>query len=1019
MTLFVLPDQARVEERLAALARERRFVAGLGACTLADLERDLVRAAALAGACAEPAAPAAVDMALRKAAADPALVPPLRDLWAALGHGLFDPARPPPGLPLRVEELLRAIAAARSELHRARLADPDQALLAAVDALDRGLPLPARWDGEMVFEAIVDWTPLRRRMAAALARRLRVRLRLPWMAGRPDLNAAVEPALRAFEASCDAPIEVELDDPGAGGPLGPFRLALFSEATATGPVQVRSCASPAAQAREAARACFDRARSGTPLGSIAIAARSLSGGVAEELGAALDGIGLPWRERRGRPALPSRPVRLAMLVYELAEHGIARAGLAGLIGSPLLRLDGQGEGTHRQLRWLDQAGARDAGAGAALRALAARLPEGERAGALETARRTERIVADVRALPDRAAPGEHARALLGLFDRWRVGAALARTPEPGAPALAAAAARDLAALERLRSACAELAAAGSRLGMASVARREWVEMVRDQLDGASLPPAGARGAAVQIVELRELSGRSFEHLVVVGLRDGELPARPSTDPLLSDEDKQAANRLAGRAVFRAPASDGAPDPALFYLALCAARSSILLLRPRADGAGRPCPRSPFADEALRTLGAAEETAPIEAVPAVEACRTAGEVVARAALEAFADPAWRASAPAPRGQAAQLESQVLGSALGPRLRLVARAAAAERERLATFAAGLRPGRFSGGISGPALEAARPHLCFSAASPLSAHQLEQHASCGFKFFAGRLLGVPEAPGAPDDLDARERGLLLHRCLEAFFSRMGRDGRLPLRGGAAREGELCTLREESDAVFDLHEGAGHPALFRVRRAEMQRKLARLVDSEAEAPGVPRDLEMPFGFADEGALPPLDVPSPDGTDTVMVRGRIDRVDEQADGLQLVLDYKSGRIEGLQRKLRPDALCAPEFQLPLYALAIRQARPGVTVDASYVSVASAARSRGLLASGVDGHALFALDPVERERLRALDPPPLNLADRVWERVSAMRAGLFPASPLSCDHCHLGPVCRIVAVPVEEDASLA
>src|SRR5207237_9690513 len=117
-----------------------------------------------------------------------------------------------------------------------------------------------------------------------------------------------------------------------------------------------------------------------------------------------------------------------------------------------------------------------------------------------------------------------------------------------------------AALRGLAEACLGPARAAAQLDLAGkrFSRREWAELLAGALGEASLPPGGARGGAVQLIELREAAGRSFEHLLVVGLVDGELPARPPADPLLSDEEKRAVNRAARRAVFRAPAVNGEP-----------------------------------------------------------------------------------------------------------------------------------------------------------------------------------------------------------------------------------------------------------------------------------------------------------------------------------------------------------------------------------------------------------------------------------------------------------------------------
>src|SRR5438876_743878 len=135
LTLFVLPDAARVEERLASLARKQGLVPFRVACSLAQLEGELVRAARRAGMCPAP----------------------------------------------------------------------------------------------------------------ALATRLPVRIRLPWLAGRAELTESLEPALRALESS--GAVEVELYDP-AQGPLAPFLRRLFAEngAPESAPVELVSCPSPAAQA---------------------------------------------------------------------------------------------------------------------------------------------------------------------------------------------------------------------------------------------------------------------------------------------------------------------------------------------------------------------------------------------------------------------------------------------------------------------------------------------------------------------------------------------------------------------------------------------------------------------------------------------------------------------------------------------------------------------------------------------------------------------------------------------------
>jgi RecB family exonuclease len=805
-----------------------------------------------------------------------------------------------------------------------------------------------------------------------------------------------------------------------------------------------------------ARACAERLAEGAPPETIAVAARSLGGGIAEELGAALDRMGVPWRERRGRPALPAPPAQLALSLYELCERRFPRGGMEALLCSRLLWLAEEGERLPGQAlaRRLREAHVRDdasdGGYAARLGALASRVQVKARekqddcsralADVEETRRRVQRAIDALRALPVRATLREHGRALLELLVRWGLPGRLRRLDdgeqERDAGALArastAALARDQAALGAVEDACEALARASESLGdgARTWSRAEWAQALAAELAETSLPPRGARGGAVQLCELRELVGRRFEHVLVVGLVDGELPARPPVDPLLSDEDRRAVNRAAGRPVFRA-APEGTDlallpprqieEPLLFHLGLCAAGTSISLFWPRQDGQGREVLRSPFVDEAVRALGLSRDeeracTAPLSPIPALADCRSAGEVLARGALEAFAEPAWRVAPPLPAPAAYALAASIAASPLAGRMKSVARAALAERERLRAFVREAPPGRFSGRLSGAALQAVRADLRFGPDKPLSAHQLEEHATCGFRTLAHRLLKIEVDEVGEDDLDARDRGSLLHRCLEAFFARMRDERRLPLRG---QPDELATLREVAVSQMDAFAQEAHVGrapLWEIRRAEVLQSLEALVAAEAQKPGHPVEFERRFGYP--GEWEPLRIPDPEGREIVFVRGAIDRIDRADDRSLLVIDYKSSRKQSLVRKLDPGWLLRPEFQLALYVALVRQQEPRSAVDALYVSVRDADRTATLgekSAGAGDLDTLLDMDPARRARLRADPGPPLNLADEVWTRVRAMRSGLFPVSPLSCDYCELKPACRLVALPTDPE----
>jgi hypothetical protein len=1070
--LAVLPDAARVEERLALLARAHGFVAGKIACSLADLERELVREARKAGRCPAPASPQALALALREAAREhsqgpffhireqPGYARALGDLLAALTQGLLDPAELLAlDVPERVQALARTLLAARGLLDAAGLVEPQRAVRLAVEAVEQRGPLPALLAraGELQFEGILDWTPLRLRLATALSSRLPVRVRLPWSSDKPELTEALEATLRAFEKLGDGP-ELALVDP-ASGPLAPFLQRLFAPSgpPVDGPVELVSCASSAAQAREVARRCAALLAAGAPPESIAVSARALAGGVAEELCAALDRLGIPWRERRGRPALPAAPVRLALSLLDLPEQDFPREPLIDLLSSRLLWMREEGERLPPQVvaRCLREAHVRDdatdGGYAGRLSALAARRQKkGQPVEAVqETLARVQRTLAVLRTLPRRATLREHGAALLTVLSQWGLQRRLrASEPDDSGPALeravAAALARDQAAVRALEEACVGLARGAAQIGLQEkkFARAEWAQLLSQALEGASLPPGGARGGAVQLVELRELPERSFDHLFVVGLVDGELPARPAADPLLSDEDRRAVNRAAQKPVFRAPAEGAqatavlpprqAEEPLLFHLALSSARKSVALLWQRADAQGREVLRSPFVDEVSRALGrSAGDGLPIAWIPQPRDCAGPSDLLARAALDAFAEPAFRVSPPPDAAAARRLLSAVAGSALLPRLRRIARAAQAERERVRAFIREIEPGRFSGRLSGAAQEICSQQFRFGPEAPVSARQLEEHATCGFRTFGHRLLRIEVDEEDDTELGARERGNLLHRCLERFFRRLRDEGRLPLRGVPE---ELALLRQVAAAEMDAfaeEEHVGHRAVWELKRGPLVEDLVALVETETGAQ--PLELERRFGYDDPDSWPALRIPPPDGGPDVHVRGAIDRIDRasnrasnrasdhasdhasdrasgRVDGGLVVLDYKSSRIESLRRKVREGTLLAPEFQLAIYAALLRQREPQARVDAQYVSLRSARRTPTLAEANFDVEALLELDPTRRA---TLDKP--NLANAVFERVGKMRAGLFEVRPLDCDFCDLKPACRLVALPTDPE----
>jgi ATP-dependent helicase/DNAse subunit B len=307
------------------------------------------------------------------------------------------------------------------------------------------------------------------------------------------------------------------------------------------------------------------------------------------------------------------------------------------------------------------------------------------------------------------------------------------------------------------------------------------------------------------------------------------------------------------------------------------------------------------------------------------------------------------------------------------------------------------RFSGGIPealGAELQALLPRQW-------TPSQLEEHAICPFRFFVGTVLRASEPASAEPDIDPRDEGSLAHAVLERFYRARIASGRARLVGAAEERQELIAAARAVFASFEADGRTGDPSVWASRRDVVQQRLERVIAAEAARAdaAVPVLVEHRFGGA--GGAPPLLFS--DGTETVELRGRIDRIDASADGIVLI-DYKDSRSPGPWReKLQRESLGLVNFQVPAYLMAARRAFPGKDrLEATYLLLRSAERVAPFAADAADP--LFAVEPEARARARAEGHRPF--ADAVLEAVAAIRRGALPIASRDCSGCAFGAVCR-------------
>ncbi len=249
-------------------------------------------------------------------------------------------------------------------------------------------------------------------------------------------------------------------------------------------------------------------------------------------------------------------------------------------------------------------------------------------------------------------------------------------------------------------------------------------------------------------------------------------------------------------------------------------------------------------------------------------------------------------------------------------------------------------------------------------LSASGYNSLVACPYQFFASRLLAL----SAPDDVaelpERRDYGDWLHRILKRYHDEVSEQRTPPPQ-------RLVLMLAISDDVFAA-ETARNPAAL----GFMMRWLSRCgayVDwaNRHEAEG------WRYAFGEAWKERPL------GADGAGVRlvGQVDRIDRNADGELMVIDYKTTRVPSLRSKLKDHE----DHQLPFYALLLDPA----PVRAAYVAV--------------DDDPGAALEPDDLDAWRDA------LQAQLGANLQAIAQGArLPAygSGKSCEWCRMRGLCR-------------
>lgn len=505
-------------------------------------------------------------------------------------------------------------------------------------------------------------------------------------------------------------------------------------------------------------------------------------------------------------------------------------------------------------------------------------------------------------------------------------------------------------------------------GLEGVADRptleEFARTLEAELDD-DLGRTGRLGEGVLVGALGLGLGLDLDVVVVVGAAEGLLPARVSDDALLPDHERAAT---AGELPLRA---DTLPrQHRELVAAVAAARHRVILAAPRGD---------------LRRSA--------EQVPSRWLLRIAGEQVGRrlwpADLAALDEP-WVTHVPS--FAAGVTRGERPATAQEYRLRALATTAAgalpghplvsgdpalAAAVELTTARRSVRFTRFDGNLAGCAVPS-------PVSSTTSATAMQAYATCPHRYLLEHVLrvSVPEEPEELLRISPLEQGSLVHQALEAFLTEVLAGGAAPRPDEPWPPVRRARLRELADEACDRYEArglTGRAVFWRRDRRQILRNLDRLLDEDDRRRAVlgatPVAAELSFGRSSSGQ-PAVPIELPDGR-VVGFRGSADRVDVCAGGRLLVVDYKTGSIDGYRGLSEDDPdLGATLLQLPVYSLAARawHGRPDAPVRAEYWFITPRADFREVG---------YEVTPAVLERFRAV----------LDTLVASIEQGAFPARP--------------------------
>lgn len=279
----------------------------------------------------------------------------------------------------------------------------------------------------------------------------------------------------------------------------------------------------------------------------------------------------------------------------------------------------------------------------------------------------------------------------------------------------------------------------------------------------------------------------------------------------------------------------------------------------------------------------------------------------------------------------------------------------------------------------------------AAPGGNRLFKLQAACPFLAFAELRLGASSLGKIQIGLNARVRGILLHRVMEMIWAGLGSSVAL----AALSDSELHVLAGDriNEAIREIASRYPHSFGKRLQALE-SRRLHDLVLAWLEV----EKQRPPFHVSGREQEAELEL------NGLPVRLRIDRIDTLETGEKLLIDYKTGEVKtGVWFGERPD-----EPQLPLYSLAFSEGLAGMAfarIRVGDVAFKGVAREE----VAIPGVKPFEkLKDVQEESWGEILASWRRTMEKLLQDFMAGEAGVNPKQyPQTCTYCELKSLCRI------------